>query len=157
MIVTFWGVRGSVPVSGHETLRYGGDTSCVSIEADGRILLIDAGTGIRAAGEALAGREIFLVLSHIHTDHVMGFPHFRPLFDPAAVVHLPDWIRDGRRWSLLETLDGVHVPFGPDALRARILRPAGDAVSYLLHCGWDVAALPVNHPGGALAWRVRHR
>lgn len=157
MILTFWGVRGSVPVSGHELLRFGGNTACVSVQANGRVLLIDAGTGIRAAGEMIFGQEVFLVLSHLHADHVIGFPHFAPLFDPDATIHLPDWSLGGQRWSLLDTLDGVHVPFGPDMLRASIIRPAEDAETHLQRCGWDVATLPVNHPGGALAWRVRHR
>jgi phosphoribosyl 1,2-cyclic phosphodiesterase len=158
VIVTFWGVRGSVPVPGHDTARYGGNTSCVSVEVDGRVLLLDAGTGIRVAGEALSvpRREIFIALSHLHADHIIGFPYFAPLFDAHMTVHLPDHIHAGRRGSLLDLLDGVHVPFGPAALRARIVRPDGDARAHLVHHGWDVATLPLNHPGGALGWRVRH-
>ena len=158
MIVTFWGVRGSVPVPGHDTLRYGGNTSCVSIEIDGRVLLLDAGTGIRGAGEALGmpRRELFVALSHLHADHIMGFPYFRPLFDATMTIHLPDHAHAGRRGSLLDLLDGVHVPFGRSALKARIVRPGEDAATYLVQQGWDVAAVPLNHPGGALGWRVRH-
>lgn len=158
MIVTFWGVRGSVPVPGHDTLRYGGNTACVSIEIDGRVLLLDAGTGIRAAGEALGvpRRELFIALSHLHYDHIGGFPHLGALFDASMTVHLPDHVHAGRRGSLLDLLDGVHVPFGRDALHATIVRSGDDAESYLVRHGWDVATLPLNHPGGALGWRVRH-
>lgn len=158
MIVTFWGVRGSVPVPGPETLRYGGNTSCVAVEADGRVLLLDAGTGLRRAVETVRrnGNEAFLALSHPHADHVQGFPHFDPLFDPATTLHLPDWTLAGRRWSLLELLDGMHVPITPAALRARIEHPDEDSTVYLRRHGWDIATLPINHPGGALGWRLRH-
>lgn len=158
MMVTFWGVRGSIPVPGPETLRYGGNTSCVAVEADGRVLLLDAGTGIRRAVETVRrhGSEAFLALSHPHADHVQGFPHFDPLFDPTTTLHLPDWTAAGRRWSLLELFDGVHVPIPPAALRARIERPDEDATVYLRRHGWDIATLPLNHPGGAVGWRLRH-
>ncbi|HEX6361710.1 MAG TPA: MBL fold metallo-hydrolase [Albitalea sp.] len=158
MIVTFWGVRGSVPVPGHDTLRYGGNTSCVSIEIDGRVLLIDAGTGLRSAGQALGvpRRELFLVLSHMHSDHIAGFPWFPPLFDPTMTVYLPDYVHDGRHCTLLDVLDGVHVPFGPDTLRATIIRPDEGAEACLVQHGWDVTTVALNHPGGGLGWRVRH-
>lgn len=159
MIVNFLGVRGSVPVPGRETLRYGGNTSCVAVEADDRVLLLDAGTGIRRAGDMVRhhGGEAFVVLTHPHADHVQGFPFFAPLFEPGTTLHLPDWTPEGRRWSLLDLLDGVQVPITPAALRARIERPREDAESYLRRHGWDVATLPLNHPGGALGWCVRHR
>lgn len=158
MIITFWGVRGSVPVPGHETSRYGGNTSCVSVEIDGRVLFLDAGTGIRLAGDSLdvARREIFISLSHLHTDHILGFPYFTPLFDPAMTVYLPDYDHAGRRGSLLDLLDRVHIPIGPDMLEARIVRPEGEGTAWLVSQGWDVATLPLNHPGGSLGWRVRH-
>lgn len=159
MIVTFFGVRGSVPVPGPETLRYGGNTSCVGVEADGRLLLLDAGTGIRRAAERVRhhGGEAFLVLTHPHADHVQGFPFFAPLYEPGTTLHLPDWTVGEKHWSLLDLLDGVQIPIPPAALRARIERPEEGADAYLRRHGWDVATLSLNHPGGALGWRIRHR
>jgi ribonuclease BN (tRNA processing enzyme) len=147
-----------VPVPGHDTVRYGGNTSCISIEVDGRVLFLDAGTGIRVAGETLdvPRREIFIALSHLHTDHVQGFPWFAPLFDPEMTIHLPDHAHAGRRGSLLDLLDGTHVPFGRGTLRANLVRAADHPEGYLTGHGWDVACIPLNHPGGALGWRVRH-
>jgi phosphoribosyl 1,2-cyclic phosphodiesterase len=158
VIVTFWGVRGSVPVPGHDTLRYGGNTSCVSVEIDGRVLFLDAGTGIRIAGDVLTipRREMYVALSHLHSDHIQGFPYFVPLFDAKMSVHLPDYAHAGRRGSLLDLLDGVHVPYGRNVLRANIVQPAETAETYLVQQGWDVATIGLNHPGGALGWRVRH-
>lgn len=159
MIVTFLGVRGSVPVPGRETLRYGGNTSCVAVEADGRVLLLDAGTGIRRAADLVRhhGGEAFLVLTHPHADHVQGFPFFSPLYEPETLLHLPDWTLGERRWSLLNLLDDLHLPITPATVRARVEHPDEEADAYLRRHGWDVATLPLNHPGGALGWRIGHR
>ena len=82
MIVRFWGVRGSIPVPGPDTLRFGGNTACVSIEADGTVVVLDAGTGIKNLGAELAGGDdrIVLLLSHPHWDHINALPFFTPLY-----------------------------------------------------------------------------
>ena len=85
MRVRFWGVRGSIPTPGPTTVRYGGNTSCVSVGfAGGQVLVLDAGTGIRTLGDALVGgdAEISIALTHAHWDHIQGFPFFAPLFEP---------------------------------------------------------------------------
>ena len=90
MEVTFHGVRGAIPAPGPETVRYGGNTSCVSIRsALGRLLILDAGTGIIALGKALLQTEFgkgqghaAILLSHAHWDHIQGFPFFAPIFVP---------------------------------------------------------------------------
>jgi len=90
--VSFWGTRGSVPVPGAATLRYGGNTACVSVEQGSALLVLDAGTGIRGLGQALAQRErrgpIEILLSHAHTDHIAGLPFFPPIHDPLARVRI---------------------------------------------------------------------
>ena len=84
MKVKFWGTRGSIAVPGEETVHYGGNTTCVEItlESDRR-LVIDAGTGIRVLGEHLAAVnpavDIHLLITHIHWDHIVGFPFFGPI------------------------------------------------------------------------------
>ena len=85
MRVTFYGVRGSVPSPGPQTARYGGNTSCVEVRlADGSVLALDAGTGLRQMGNNLLreGRPspVHLLLSHTHWDHVLGLPFFGPLW-----------------------------------------------------------------------------
>ena len=88
----FWGVRGSVPVPGPETARYGGNTACVEVRAAGQLLILDAGTGLRPLGEALSAEfgarpvRASLFITHPHWDHVQGFPFFKPLYD--ATTHL---------------------------------------------------------------------
>jgi len=90
--VEFWGVRGSVPVADRAMLGYGGNTSCLSVHLrDGSRIVLDAGTGVRALGVALAGvhEDIHVLLTHLHLDHIMGLMFFGPLFDPSA--HVTVW------------------------------------------------------------------
>jgi phosphoribosyl 1,2-cyclic phosphodiesterase len=86
--VTFHGVRGSTPCDGEEVARYGGNTSCVSVDVPGHDpLLLDMGTGIRAYGLGFAGGSPFrgsCLLTHLHWDHVQGLPFFTPLLKPGA-------------------------------------------------------------------------
>jgi phosphoribosyl 1,2-cyclic phosphodiesterase len=92
MRATLWGVRGSVPVPGAATERFGGNTSCVQLTAsDGAEFILDAGTGIRELGAAIAGRRgpLHLLLTHLHLDHIQGLMFFAPLFDPE--VELTVW------------------------------------------------------------------
>ena len=89
--VRFWGVRGSYPTPGPTTVRYGGNTPCVEVEAGGHTIILDAGTGIIALGRDLLRRsreraqpvEAVLLLSHLHHDHTQGFPFFAPPLFPA--------------------------------------------------------------------------
>ena len=92
MNIRFWGARGSIPVSGPEYTRYGGDTTCVEIRTkDGETIIIDAGTGIRRLGRALLAesrRKVHLVFTHAHWDHLIGFPFFQPIYSPGFEIDL---------------------------------------------------------------------
>ena len=84
MIITCWGSRGSIPVSGSEYLRYGGDTTCLEIRSkDGDILIVYAGTGIRKLGNKLLRenrQNYHIIFTHAHWDHILGFPFFKPIY-----------------------------------------------------------------------------
>jgi len=99
MNVTFWGVRGSTPAPGPAMVRYGGNTSCVSVRTKaGALLLLDCGTGARNLGHVLLaepepapfrGRgQAAVLLSHTHWDHIQGFPFFGPLYVPGNAFRI---------------------------------------------------------------------
>ena len=89
MRVKLWGTRGSVPSPGPETIRYGGNTSCVGVTlSDGSLLALDAGTGIRNLGLALADEptRLHILLTHLHLDHIQGLVFFAPAFRPQTEI-----------------------------------------------------------------------
>ncbi len=92
--VTFWGTRGSIPTPGLATSRYGGNTPCVAVEGTGgQLVVLDAGTGIRALGLDLVAKQngaarVEILLSHAHWDHIQGLPHFKPFFAPGNSVRI---------------------------------------------------------------------
>ncbi len=92
MHIKCWGSRGSIPVSGGEYLKYGGDSTCIEIRtSDNRIVIVDAGTGIRKLGKEMVkdgtlNCDIFF--THAHWDHIMGFPFFRPIYLEKAHVRI---------------------------------------------------------------------
>src|SRR3954471_16672287 len=90
----FWGVRGSIPTPGPGTVRYGGNTSCVEVRAGGKILILDAGTGLRLLGQHLAAEfngqplDLTLLLTHTHWDHIQGLPFFLPVYQPESHLRI---------------------------------------------------------------------
>ena len=92
MIIKIWGSRGSIPVSGKDYLKYGGDTTCLDIRTkSGDIIIIDAGTGIRRLGNQLADERCFdlnFIFTHAHWDHLMGFPFFEPLYVKKSTIRM---------------------------------------------------------------------
>jgi phosphoribosyl 1,2-cyclic phosphodiesterase len=94
--IKFWGVRGSYPTPGPDTIKYGGNTSCVEVRAGARSIILDAGTGIIPLGREVMKRaaqekhpvELMLLFSHLHHDHTQGFPFFVPAYVPTARLHI---------------------------------------------------------------------
>lgn len=93
LFVRFWGTRGSIPTPGHKTRRYGGNTSCVEIRLGDMLFICDGGTGLRELGLDLAGRgrerlEAHFFFSHMHWDHIQGFPFFVPAYAPSTDLYV---------------------------------------------------------------------
>jgi phosphoribosyl 1,2-cyclic phosphodiesterase len=92
MQVRVWGCRGSVAVPGPDTVKYGGNTSCVEVRlASGHVLVLDAGTGMRPLGVSMQNDlppELHIMLTHLHMDHLQGLGFFRPLFAPGLDIHI---------------------------------------------------------------------
>jgi phosphoribosyl 1,2-cyclic phosphodiesterase len=160
MLVRFWGVRGSVPWSRREAAAYGCNTPCVEVrdEATGAMLILDAGTGLVALGESLPheAADVSILLSHFHWDHTQGLPFFAPFYRAGWAVNVWAPALPGIRTSHVDAL--FETPFFPvqrEALRsAPVTRliGAGEDVDV---GGFHVRAAPLNHPGGALAYRIR--
>ncbi|MFW5774906.1 MAG: MBL fold metallo-hydrolase [Chitinivibrionales bacterium] len=115
MLIRCWGSRGSVPVCGEQSLRYGGDTTCIEVRAGDQVIIIDAGTGIRPLGERLfkeGVKQIHLLFTHAHWDHIIGFPFFYPLYrsDTHLKIRGYPFNRQAFR-SVLDTL--MSEPFFP--------------------------------------------
>ena len=92
MHIKCWGSRGSIPVSGRDYIKYGGDTTCMEIRSkDNDLIIVDAGTGIRRLGIDLINKKHFsldMIFTHAHWDHLIGFPFFKPLYLKQTEIRL---------------------------------------------------------------------
>jgi len=158
--VDFWGVRGSVPSPGPTTTRYGGNTSCVSITVDNKILILDAGTGIRNLGGAIIGQpelEIFVVVTHSHWDHIQGFPFFTPIYQPDRPVHMFPTLHKKNvvLSSLIDQMDGAHFPITPDQVPSNFNFVTENPLEFLENNGFHMELVPMNHPGKAFGYKIK--
>jgi len=157
MKVRFWGVRGSIAVSGPDTLRTGGNTSCVEVQHAGERLILDGGTGLRALGDTIGFRPIraHLLFSHVHWDHIQGVPFFTPAFHPDAELTFVGASREsgGLRDALARQMKPPQFPIGLDALSAQISWM--DLKAEPIELGpFRVTPVDLQHPDGILAFRV---
>jgi len=153
---TIWGCRGSLATPGETTLRYGGNTTSVEVRTgSGRLVVLDAGTGIRRLGLSLAAerpRQVDLLLTHMHLDHVEGLGFFAPLLDPECTVTV--WgSGPGLRERIAAYLSPPLFPIEHDRIPARIEVHEVAAESWSLD-ELVVSAAAVQHPGGALGFRL---
>ena len=160
--ITFWGARGSIPTPGPGTARYGGNTPCLALQLGGttdRLVILDAGTGIRPLGRMLMGNsnglQLDLLLSHTHWDHIQGLPFFAPFFEPKHAVRI--W--GGKQGDvdleviLRQQMNPVVFPVPLDKLPAELsvrhVAPGEFDID-----GFVVQAFRLRHPGNTLAFRL---
>jgi phosphoribosyl 1,2-cyclic phosphodiesterase len=158
MRVTFYGVRGSVPAPGPATARYGGNTSCVEVRlADGNVLVLDAGTGIRTLGANLMksgeAARVHLLLSHTHWDHILGLPFFGPLWQKETELLVYPLPSDAQERFQRTIFDDIHFPVSANDIPSKIefVKPDGEE--------WRIGSARVrriflNHPGGSQGFRI---
>jgi phosphoribosyl 1,2-cyclic phosphodiesterase len=161
--VTFWGVRGSVPAPGPHTVEIGGNTSCVEVRVANQLVIFDGGTGLRLLGEKLLKEmplTAHLFFSHVHWDHIQGFPFFLPAFAKGNTLHLYGGKNVTK--TLEETLAGqMDFPNFPVTLRDM----GGSMMFHDLHENEEVFladdkvriyGVAGNHPNGVFAYRVEY-
>jgi phosphoribosyl 1,2-cyclic phosphodiesterase len=168
ILARFWGVRGSIPTPGPQTAEIGGNTSCVEVRAGGRLIIFDGGTGLRVLGNSLLKElpiEAWLFFSHVHWDHIQGFPFFTPAFIKGNTIHL----HGGHKVSgtLEETLAGqMENPSFPVHLTEMGAKMSfhdlfeGQVVEIPAKDGDDAIRISNtrgNHPNGVYAYRVDFR
>jgi len=157
----FWGVRGSIPVPGPGTIRYGGNTACVEVRADDEIIVLDAGTGIRSLGLALENEfgsqpiKLALLITHVHWDHIQGFPFFVPSYNDKNLLRIYGY--DGADTGLREILKGqMTTPFFPVKLYdlpGRLYIKKLETMEFEIG-KVRVRAKYVNHPGVCVGYRL---
>ncbi len=159
--VRFWGVRGSIPSPGPETVDYGGNTSCVELRLGNEVLVLDAGSGIRRLGLALS-RELdekslttTVLISHTHWDHIQGLPFFRPAYNRASQIHIlgAPGTRAKLRAALVNQMDPIQFPISLESLAgiSAIDEFAADTTAI---GSFVVRTIALNHPGGCNGFRV---
>ena len=158
--LTFWGTRGSIPTPGPQTMRYGGNTACISITGDRRLVILDAGSGLRALGHELmggSGRTLAadILLSHTHWDHIQGLPFFKPLSASGNRFCVFGAAQGGVPLEeiLRRQMDPMVFPVPLEALAAKIEVQdilEGDVALN----GFRVRAFRLRHPGTTFGYRL---
>jgi phosphoribosyl 1,2-cyclic phosphodiesterase len=163
MQITFWGVRGSYPVPGAATVRYGGQTSCVEVRASsGETVIVDAGTGMRQLGNKLAREangqpsQYHVLLSHVHWDHIQGLPFFSPAYIPGTRISVYALLTAAN--ELDQVIGGItrheFFPMPLEAVPAQFdfqkVEPGVDFVIGAFH----ITPIALNHPFGSVGYRI---
>jgi phosphoribosyl 1,2-cyclic phosphodiesterase/CheY-like chemotaxis protein len=159
--VKFWGVRGSIPTPGPQTVYYGGNTSCIEVRADGELIILDAGSGIRPLGASLHREyndkpiHLSLLISHTHWDHIQGFPFFMPAYSPQNQVRILafEGARKGLEATLASQMESPYFPISmqqmPGNLYLQELKDMDFSVGKV-----SVKASFMNHPGICVGFRL---
>lgn len=165
MLVKFWGVHGSLPRPGPSTLRYGGNTACVEVRCGNELIIFDAGSGIRELGEDLlrrhkgsSGEKIqgHIFFSHLHWDHVQGFPFFAPAFVKGNEFHL----YGGKNLNstiyrlMSDQMAAPNFPISLQNLAATLRFHDLDPGTTITLGDVTICTERLNHPGGSLGYRV---
>ncbi|MBV9863520.1 MAG: MBL fold metallo-hydrolase [Alphaproteobacteria bacterium] len=160
--VRFWGVRGSIACPGPDTVRYGGNTSCVEIRCDGRHMIFDGGTGLRLLGQEIARThvpvDLDLFYSHTHFDHIEGLPFFAPCYNSQNHIriwagHLPSDQGIEMVLSNMMMAPLFPIPIRVFAAKLDFIDFSGGE-SLVPHPGIELRTAPLNHPNGATGYRV---
>lgn len=158
MFIKCWGSRGSIPVSGENYLKYGGDTTCVEIRSkNGHVIVIDAGTGIRRLGNQLMEEQRFeydFVFTHAHWDHLMGFPFFKPLYVKSAKIRMQGcpFARQYVEKLISRVMAPPNFPIRPNAIQADVEYEPVCPMTFEID-SITVTPIPLTHPNGGSGYK----
>ena len=161
-IVRFWGVRGSIPTPGIQTAMFGGNTSCVEVRVGDQVIILDAGSGIRALGQALMREfrdrplDITMLVTHTHWDHIQGFPFFTPAYNPKVNVRIVGYegAVHSLRSALFEQMQSAFFPVGLDQMASHVTFEELNDMQYKIGAV-EVRSIFANHPGMCLGYRLK--
>jgi phosphoribosyl 1,2-cyclic phosphodiesterase/CheY-like chemotaxis protein len=161
VLISFWGVRGSIPTPGPSTLIYGGNTSCVEIRAEGQLIILDAGTGIRPLGERLAAEfkdvplATTILITHTHWDHIQGLPFFDAAYNSKNRLRILGYegAREGLLAILSSQMESPYFPVGwrqlPSHIEIQELKQHRFTIGRI-----TVDSIYLNHPGICVGYRI---
>ncbi|MDJ0524321.1 MAG: MBL fold metallo-hydrolase [Microcystis sp. M53600_WE12] len=158
--IKFWGVRGSIPCPGSETVRYGGNTSCVEMQVGRERLIFDGGTGLRLLGQSLMAEspvKAHLFFTHSHWDHIQGFPFFTPAFirgNTFKIYAVPSPNGVTMKQRLHDQMSHPNFPVPLQIMRADLEFYNLEMGETLNYGDVSVETRPLNHPGEAVGYRV---
>jgi len=158
MYIKCWGSRGSIPVSGREFQKYGGDTTCIEIRTKSDdLIIVDAGTGIRRLGTQLMKeqRSVFnFIFTHSHWDHLMGFPFFKPLYDKTSQILMHRCPFPGKYVETIVTklMLPPHFPIRYSDLKASIYYKDGCPKTFSIG-SVTIEPIALSHPNGGCGYR----
>ena len=165
--VCFWGVRGSIPCPGRSTIEFGGNTTCLEIRADERLLIVDLGTGVKPLGDRIMKSDfkngavnMDVFLSHTHWDHIMGFPMFNPLFSQGTKLKIrgPVSYNEDSLSSIIEDqLSYKYWPVRQSELEAQIEYEELKETTIDMGGGLKVTTKYLNHPILCLGYRFDYK
>ena len=153
----FWGVRGSLPSAGAQTVGYGGNTPCLEVKAGDRRFIVDMGSGLRPLGAAIGfgPHDAHILLTHYHYDHVQGLPFFGPMFNPANrfSVHGPAFEGRDVRALLAGQMVKPYFPVGLEVVRAKLDFHTIPVKSELQFGDVKIQTDALSHPDGCIGYR----
>jgi len=165
--VRFWGVRGSIPCPGPDTVKYGGNTTCLEIRTDKRFIIIDLGTGAKPLADFIMANDskngpldMDIFISHTHWDHIMGFPMFAPVFVPGTKLRIrgPVSYNDEALSSIIgDQLSYRYWPVRQSELSAKIEFEELKETTVDLGDGLTVRTKYLNHPILCLGYRFEYQ
>ena len=158
MIIKCWGARGSIPVSGSEYLKYGGDTTCIEIRTkNDEIIIVDAGSGIRRLGNKLIAenrREFTMIFTHAHWDHLMGLPFFKPLYSPKTRITICGcpFTQSTVKEMISHVMSPPYFPVHFDDIRAKITYE-GECKNSFPCDSIAINPISISHPNQGLGYK----